>query len=196
MAQKGPQLNDLDDLEHRGNPGAKGNSGWMEILRKHLLPVAIGGAVILFILVLMVFATGSEDSRKAGKDSSEAENVEARLNKLEFQHRMVLENVNKMQESSGVRQKELAKLRKAVSDLEQRLASLEDSLANRQDAGDMARTEESESGSGARRHTVEKGETLFRISQRYNVSVEQLREWNDLEKDEYIHPGQELRVAP
>lgn len=195
MAQRGPQLNDLDDLEQRGNPGAKGDSGWMDKLRKHLLPVAIGGAVILFILILMVFASGSGDGPKIGKDSSDAKNIEARLNKLEFQHRMVLENVNKMQESSGVRQNELAKLRKAVSDLEQRLASLEDRLASRQGSGGEARTE-GESRSGARRHTVEKGETLFSISQRYDVSVEQLREWNDLGEEEYIHPGQELQVAP
>jgi len=195
MAQNGPQLNDLDNLEQRGNPGARGNSGWMDKLRKHLLPIAIGGAVILFILVLIVFATGSEDGPEAGKDSNEAENVEARLNKLEFQHRMVLENVNKMQESSGVRQKELAKLRKAVSDLEERLASLEDSLANRRGSGGEAGTG-GESRSGPKRHTVEEGQTLFRISQRYDVSVEQLREWNDLGKGEYIQPGQELRVAP
>ncbi|MEF8824367.1 MAG: LysM domain-containing protein [Desulfohalobiaceae bacterium] len=195
MAQKGPQLNDLDELEQRDNPQARDAPDWMGKLRKHLLPTAIGGGVILLVLILILFATGSGDERKAAENQNETENVEARLNKLEFQHRMVLENVNKMQESSGVRQKELAKLRKAVSDLEKRLASLEDRLVNRQDAGGETQAG-GESRSGARWHTVEKGETLFRISQRYDVSVEQLREWNDLGKEEYIQPGQELQVAP
>ncbi len=195
MAQRGPELNDLDDLEQRGNPQAKDAPDWVKKLRKHLLPTAIGGGVLLLVLIMIVFATGSGDERKAAENQNETENVEARLNKLEFQHRMVLENMNKMRESSGVRQTELAKLRKEISDLEDRLASLEDKLANRRGSDDKARTE-GESRSGARWHTVEKGETLFRISQRYNVSVEQLREWNDLGEDEYIQPGQELQVAP
>jgi len=195
MAQKGPELNDLDELEQRGNPQATKAPDWMKKLREHLLPIAIGGGVLLLVLILIVFATGSGDERKAAENQNETENVEARLNKLEFQHRMVLENMNKMRESSGVRETELAKLRKEVSDLEDRLASLEDKLANRQVSDGKARTG-GESRSETRWHTVEKGETLFRIGQRYDVSVEQLREWNDLGEDEYIQPGQELVVAP
>lgn len=45
-----------------------------------------------------------------------------------------------------------------------------------------------------RYHTVEKEETLFSISQEYNASVEQIKEWNDLESNN-IEVGQELKVG-
>lgn len=42
-------------------------------------------------------------------------------------------------------------------------------------------------------HTVKKGETLFSIAQKYDVSVEQLRQWNELRSDN-LQPGQLLRI--
>lgn len=44
-------------------------------------------------------------------------------------------------------------------------------------------------------HTVQQGETLFSISQIYNVTVGQLREWNDLQSNN-LQPGQVLIVTP
>ncbi|GAB3201681.1 hypothetical protein GCM10027293_24980 [Pontibacter aydingkolensis] len=43
-------------------------------------------------------------------------------------------------------------------------------------------------------HTVMAGETLYQISKRYNVTVDQLRTWNNL-ADNNLKLGQELRVA-
>ena len=42
-------------------------------------------------------------------------------------------------------------------------------------------------------HTVAKGETLFRISQQYGVSIEQLKEWNNL-KDVGVQIGQKIKL--
>lgn len=43
-------------------------------------------------------------------------------------------------------------------------------------------------------HTVAKGETLYRISKEYGVSVQDLKDWNNLE-DNTIHVGQKLIVS-
>ena len=43
-------------------------------------------------------------------------------------------------------------------------------------------------------HTVLPGDTLFRISRRYGLTVDELRRLNDLDKGAVIHPGQKLRV--
>ena len=43
-------------------------------------------------------------------------------------------------------------------------------------------------------HTVKKGETLWRISQRYKVSLVQLRKLNKLTEKSKIYPGIRLRV--
>ena len=47
---------------------------------------------------------------------------------------------------------------------------------------------------GAGSHTVAKGETLYRISKEYGVSVQDLKEWNHL-ADNTIHVGQNLIVS-
>lgn len=197
MAQRGPRLNDLDEPEYGENPRRRAKPGWLDQLKRHLLPVAIGGVAILFVLVLLVLWGGSGDNQKAAQEGNGKDSLEARLNKLEFQHSMILEQMNKIQESSssGIRQQELAKLRKAVSDLEDRLAGLEDRLAQRLEVGSRKEGTNGESQKGAKRHTVKQGETLFSIGQRYDVSVEKLREWNDIGEGEFIQPGQELKVA-
>lgn len=44
-------------------------------------------------------------------------------------------------------------------------------------------------------HTVKQGETLFSISKIYNVTVGELKEWNNLESNS-LQPGQTLIVVP
>lgn len=43
-------------------------------------------------------------------------------------------------------------------------------------------------------HTVEKGETLWRISQKYDTTVDRLRQLNNLAPDADIYPGTKVRV--
>ncbi len=47
----------------------------------------------------------------------------------------------------------------------------------------------------AKIHTVKQGETLYRISRRYNLSVDQLRKYNQLDSKASIYPGQKLKVS-
>lgn len=44
-------------------------------------------------------------------------------------------------------------------------------------------------------HTVEAGETVYRITQKYNITAEQLRTWNKLTGNN-IYVGQKLKVSP
>jgi membrane-bound lytic murein transglycosylase D len=41
---------------------------------------------------------------------------------------------------------------------------------------------------------VRKGDSLARISQRFNVKVSELRDWNSLRNNEYLRPGQRLTL--
>ncbi|WP_304516936.1 LysM peptidoglycan-binding domain-containing protein [Cecembia rubra] len=50
-------------------------------------------------------------------------------------------------------------------------------------------------GSGRTVHTVAAGETLFRISQNYGVSVDDLKRWNNL-SDNNIKVGQQIIIQP
>ncbi|HEY5790519.1 MAG TPA: LysM peptidoglycan-binding domain-containing protein [Gammaproteobacteria bacterium] len=44
------------------------------------------------------------------------------------------------------------------------------------------------------RYTVREGDSLWRVSRRFNVSVENLRQWNDLKHGDYLQPGQQLTL--
>ncbi len=44
-------------------------------------------------------------------------------------------------------------------------------------------------------HIVKAGETLFSISREYDITVGELRRWNNLDNDS-LSPGQELRITP
>jgi peptidoglycan endopeptidase LytE len=44
-------------------------------------------------------------------------------------------------------------------------------------------------------YTVKKGDNLYRIGLKFDVSVEQLRSWNNLSPDSEIFPGQKLTVS-
>jgi membrane-bound lytic murein transglycosylase D len=43
-------------------------------------------------------------------------------------------------------------------------------------------------------YTVRSGDSLYRISRKFSVSVNELRRWNDLRKGMYLQPGQRLKV--
>ncbi len=45
-------------------------------------------------------------------------------------------------------------------------------------------------------YTVRRGDSLDRISRRFKVSINDLVNWNSLDKDKYLQPGQKLKVHP
>ncbi len=61
-------------------------------------------------------------------------------------------------------------------------------------APSLAQTGGSEQSSD-QTHTVQAGETLFSISREYDLTVSELREWNNLQTDN-LQPGQSLRISP
>jgi peptidoglycan lytic transglycosylase D len=50
------------------------------------------------------------------------------------------------------------------------------------------------SSAGAIRHRVKRGESLYRIAMKYDVTVSQVRAWNDLGGRSTIYPGQVLTI--
>jgi LysM repeat protein len=43
-------------------------------------------------------------------------------------------------------------------------------------------------------YRVRRGDSLSRISQRFKVTISQLRKWNDIKAKQYLQPGQELTL--
>lgn len=44
------------------------------------------------------------------------------------------------------------------------------------------------------RYTVQQGDSLYQIAERFSVTVSDLRRWNDLSKSGFLQPGQQLRL--
>lgn len=44
------------------------------------------------------------------------------------------------------------------------------------------------------RYTVQQGDSLYQIAQRFNVTISNLRRWNDLPKGQFLQPGQQLQL--
>ncbi len=49
--------------------------------------------------------------------------------------------------------------------------------------------------SGTIKHTVQRGDSLWSISKRYKVRVNDLMRWNDLSKNSVIQPGQSIKIV-
>jgi len=43
-------------------------------------------------------------------------------------------------------------------------------------------------------YQVKKGDSLYMISRRFNVSINELKKWNSLRTKQYLQPGQKLKV--
>ena len=51
-------------------------------------------------------------------------------------------------------------------------------------------------GDTGARYQVKRGDTLWEIATAHGVTVEELREWNDLRHQAKLVPGQVLRIGP
>jgi LysM repeat protein len=69
-------------------------------------------------------------------------------------------------------------------------AELRKTIANAEQAG---RTSSRSQGKGLY-HVVERGDTLYGISERYGVPVAEIRRLNQIEEGQAIYPGQKIML--
>jgi septal ring factor EnvC (AmiA/AmiB activator) len=84
----------------------------------------------------------------------------------------------------------LDRLAKKIDGLQKRMAS----VPAKRETG-QAIQERSISKSERPYHEVGRGETLYRISKKYGISVDELRRLNNLNQNQTIYPGQKLLVT-
>lgn len=184
----------------------KGNYKRQEALPKQaetgVMPYAlmVGGFIVLIILavILIPILRGSGDHDKIQSLDARLKKLEARLNRME--------NLDKR----------LSLLDKLRTELEisimERIDSLEASISMRMDKkvkeldtlhmearqktpdkGKTVKTAEKKTESVY--HEVSAGETLYRISRQYGLTVEELRRLNKISPESVIHVGQKLIIG-
>ncbi len=199
-------------------------SGWQKNRRLGLFsdimssPFVWGAAAfVILILMLMIFWPDSD-----GKASNEKlDNIAQRIDMLEnriFIVETTLQNISVQQPQEQnlesfqnrieqleafVKHKtdqftsELEKTQKKISSLESRpaprtVASKPSTPSKPEPASKPAPARKTDT---AKYHVVQKGETLYRISVNYGVSVDKLLELNNMPKGAVIHPGQKIMVS-
>ena len=168
---------------------------------KHIY-IAIAGFFILIVLSIVVIARTYSLAEKTQLLAVESrlEQLEGRLGSLEGEGGL---------SSVGGSGNQLILLTERLDQLEAnmtaRIANMANQIQSAPPPSSAAATAEAKTTTApitdqkettTKIHTVQKGETLYRISRQYNLSVEQLRQYNKLDSKASIYPGQKLNVSP
>ena len=194
-----------DDLgytpEQKKTRSQKG-SGDHRVSKKTLF---LGGACIVLLILLIVallLGGGSGLSRKdltpiqarldlLERKLARLEGMESRIISLENQETELQQFIADIDRSGRSATEQLQKMTEKVGELEKRVGSVPSKTKAPKpvQAKPVPPAEK-------RYHEVRPGETLYRIAQKYRMSVGELCRLNNIAPDQAIHPGQKLLVAP
>jgi membrane-bound lytic murein transglycosylase D len=124
--------------------------------------------------------------------------VEQRLARLEQTDHKSSIHEEKGKELNASLNERVEKLERAISRPESIVgpAPIKPSPLEKQPRSDhQAKPQPLEKGKRAGFHQVVEGDTLFKISRLYGVSVDDLRRWNNMPAGDGIRTGQKLRVS-
>ena len=206
---KNKWLQELDEIGNEDMPRPdeeelSAQEGFWDRDKKLLLSGAGAGFVFgLIIFLIIAVLTGSGEQRPVAQGGSglgeNLDKLEKRLANLEQGQAAIQESMAQMFKNTQSLEENVGNLDASLSELKQQFASPDRGKAAAESKMEGAAKEEQvadkkESQKG-KRHVVQEGENLYRISLKYGVSVEKLRSLNDLQPDEAIYPGQELIVG-
>lgn len=209
---KNKWLDDLDDLEAppEKEPRSFSLAEWFSNLGQtpHLPWIAAGVAGVLLVFVLTFFLGGDEnDTSKASSSrpvSSDIETLQNTVNNLEDRVTQLAAQIKDMSakqseeeqyastESLGL---QLQNLENEFNRFRKQATSNFSSLESRFSAqSTQARSGSSSTPESGSTYTVQKGDTLYSIGRKFDVSVEKLQAWNGLSSSTQIKPGQKLQT--
>jgi anti-anti-sigma factor len=161
----------------------------------------VGGVVLVLVLVALYFFGQGE------KKGSEVD-LQPLLKRIGLLEERIAKLESKGKEVPQIQEKldSLTKnLNERLSHLEKDMNQVKEEAPSGKKTADLTKSaapapapplRSPEKSGGTRFHTVAKGENLFRIALRYNLTVEELRRLNNLKPDQSLQVGQKLRVAP
>jgi hypothetical protein len=148
------------------------------IYRKLFLRLLIISAVWFLVLVIF-FIVISKSQDSAGKKQILA--IEKRLDRLET-------------DFTSIKTLIASKLDQAIKQMEQHQHKTTAQKKPSVKTPPPAQNEQMDVE--AKVHKVQAGDSLYQISLQYGLSIELIREYNNLEPNAIIYPGQELKLTP
>jgi LysM repeat protein len=168
------------------------------------LPFLLGGVgLIILIAILFAFLFKGEGVSEGDLESitDGLDRIEKRLGRLEeieTKTEAFEKQIKELQTSILELKRYRTSSEKQLGDISQKLEQNVAKIATTpvtQQKESKALSSESSAKNG-QYHIVKKGETLYRISQRYGLKVDELRRLNNLKTDDEIFPEQRLLVKP
>jgi LysM repeat protein len=172
------------------------------LLRKPFVPyVAAGVVALVVILGFMMYGTSAKDDALAEEVALLAkhlDDIEFRLGNLEQANagdeslaalRENHENLNRQFQALE------AKLGQSLNQINGKLAAFEKSQKAIAKPAAATPAKKSAKAAPAKVHVVKAGETLYQISRKYGLTVDQLKKYNNMGNNVTIKPGQELKVG-
>ena len=153
-----------------------------------LLILAAVGVLVLIVLMVILF-TGS-----GGLSKEDLAPMEARLNQLENRLKTLeplaerMETIDKR--TKGI-ERSLASLRRSNSALKKQITAVNLKVGKLQKTRVPA-----PSKSKSRYHTVRRGDTLYSISKKYSVTIDDLLKRNKMKKGQELKIGQKVLLPP
>ncbi len=160
--------------------------------------------VLLLAIFLFAIRPGGSDKAQITAMDHRLQQIEIRMAALEGLSELVADLDNNRQAAQPLMAR-LDRLEssfsKRIGGIDQRLKKLQVQLANTktkqvQTPAVKSSTPKTTVKQTAKTHVVKKGETLYSISRKYGLSLNQLMTYNKLSKKSVINPGQSLKLAP
>jgi LysM repeat protein len=159
------------------------------------------GFLVLIVLILLLFLGGNRDSKE------DLSLIQARLTRLEAR----IKNTGALEDRIQQLEEQLMGVRQSLLKADRSIRSLKGDLAQLTEAFENSREkttavpqkvevkkqaqEKKVSQPEKGYHIVNRGETLYRISKKYGISIDELRRLNSIEPYAIIHPGQKLLIT-
>jgi hypothetical protein len=160
--------------------------------------------VLLLAIFLFAIRPGGSDKAQITAMDHRLQQIEIRMAALEGLSELVADLDNNRQAAQPLMTR-LDRLEssfsKRIGGIDQRLKKLQAQLANTrakqvQTPAVKSPTPKKTVKQTAKTHVVKKGETLYSISRKYGLSLNQLMTYNKLSKKSVINPGQSLKLSP
>ena len=149
----------------------KGHESTNGSFRKWLsMPLILGAVGFLILNILItVFISSSTDST----GSEQIPVIEIRLDRIEAKLSSIAKAIEELRSGKRTTAKQNSTTAKKASSTQRNQKSIKPKI-----------------------YKVQSGDSLSKIGQQFGLSVEQLREYNRLEPNAIIYPGQELKLGP
>ena len=152
--------------------------------KSSLRPSLLLGFILMSAFFFILGGCGKETYKAyLGPIKERLEQLEKKLTQLEGQSTEIKESVTKWESYTKTLEEKIETLTKRIDEM----ASQSSYSAKKSPAGPKGKTQY---------HKVNPGETLYSISKKYGLSVDEVRRLNNLKPNQPIQLGQKLLVAP